>query len=90
VVGQLAADGLGGLALAAGAVGVAIVAPILLSWVWGRLWPIGALGGVSLLLFALPVVLVVVALGIYIAIEWLVERVLVRGSERHPVLARNM
>jgi hypothetical protein len=90
VVGQLAADGLGGLPLAAGALGVAVVAPVLLSWVWGRLWPIGALGGVSLLLFALPVVLVVVALALYAAVEWLVERLFVGGAQRHPVLARNM
>lgn len=87
---ELAADGTGALASAGGMVAAAIVAPIILSWVWGRLWPIGALGGVSLLLFALPVVLVVAALGTYLVLEWLVERLFVKGPDRHPILARNM
>jgi hypothetical protein len=82
--------GWGALGFAALAVAGAVVAPIALCWAWGRLWRLGALGGIALMLFTVPVVLVVFALGIYVGVEWLVERVFVSGAERNPVLTRNM
>jgi hypothetical protein len=79
------AVGFAGLAIA----GAAVV-PLVLSVVWGRLWRLGALGGMALMVFTVPVVLVLFALGVYVAVEWTVERLFVSGERRNPVLTRNM
>ena len=58
---------------------------------WGRrLWRLGALGGMALMFFTVQVVLVVFALGVYLGVEWVVERCFVRGPKRNPVLTRHM
>ncbi len=72
------------------AVAAAIVAPLLLSWVWGRLWRLGALGGLALVFFTVPVVLVVFALCVYLGTEWVVERFFVKAPNRNPVLTRHL
>jgi hypothetical protein len=82
--------GWGALGFAGLAVAGAVVAPIALCWLWGRLWRLGALGGIALMTFTVPVVLVLFALGIYMCVEWLVEHAFVSGPERNPVLTRNM
>ncbi len=82
--------GRGALAFAASAVAAAVVLPVAFSWVWGRLWRIGALGGIALMFFTVQVVLVLFALGVYLGVEWLVERLFVPRPKRNPVLTRNM
>jgi hypothetical protein len=72
------------------AVAAAIVAPLVLSWVWGRLWRLGALGGLALVFLAVPVVLVVFALCAYLGTEWVVERLFVEAPDRNPVLTRHL
>lgn len=87
----LFAFGWGAIALAATAVVVAAVLPVALSWVWGSLWKLGALAGVGLLFFTVQVVLVLVALALYVGVEWLVERLFVRRpGDRNPVLTRHL
>jgi hypothetical protein len=72
------------------AVIASVVAPIALSWVWGSRWRLGAVGGLALMLFTVQVVLVLWALGIYAAVEWAGERVLVTSHKRNPTLTRNL
>jgi hypothetical protein len=78
------------VALTALAVGAAIAVPVALSWLWGRLWRLGALGGMALSLFTVPVVLVLFALGVYLSAEWTIEHLVVSRTKRNPVLARNL
>lgn len=80
-------EAIGFLALA---VAATVVVPLALSWVWGGLWRIGALGGIALMTFTVPVVLVVVALGAYVGVEWLVEHLFVPRPKRNPVLTRHL
>lgn len=82
--------GWGALGFAAGAVAAAIVVPVALSWLWGGLWKLGALAGMALMTFTLAVVLVVVVLGLYLGVEWLVERIFVSRAKRNPVLTRHL
>jgi hypothetical protein len=82
--------GLDSVELGLAAVVLAVVAPVLLSWVWGRRWKIGALAGVAIVFFAVQIVLVLFGLGVYFAVEWLVELVGVRKEMRNPVLTRNL
>lgn len=82
--------GWGAIAFSALGVGVAVVLPVAFSWLWGRLWRLGALGGIALLFFTVEVVLVLFALGLYLGVEWLVERLFVTRSKRNPVLTRHL
>lgn len=82
--------GWGALGFAAGAVVAAIVVPVALSWLWGGLWKLGALAGMALMTFTLAVVVVVVVLGLYVGVEWLVERIFVSRAQRNPVLTRHL
>jgi hypothetical protein len=62
-----------GQQLVGGAV-AAVAVPLTLAVSWGRLWRAGAIAGVALALL-LHITLALVALtGVYLAIEWLVER----------------
>lgn len=72
------------------AVGVVLLAALVLSVVWGRRWRLGALTALGLVFFTLPILLVLVALGGYLALEWLVEHTFVRAAHRNPVLVRNL
>lgn len=78
------------LGFSALAVAGAIVGALALSCVWGRLWKVGALSGIALLFLTYQVVLVLLALGVYFSIEWLVEKVLVEEEKRTKVLTRNL
>lgn len=78
------------IAFSALAVAMAVVVPVAFSWVWGRLWRLGALGGVALLFFTVQVVLVLFALVLYLGVEWLVERLFVPQPKRNPVLTRHL
>lgn len=75
---------------AVAAVALATVAPLALSWVWGRRWRLGAIAGLALVYVTVQVALVLIALGIYAAVEWAIEHVLVRAPERNPVMTRNL
>ena len=85
-----ALSGWGPLLTAIGAVAGVVVGALVVSVVWGRLWALGSLTAVGLVFFSLPVLLVLIALGGYLALEWAVERVAVRSPHRNPVLARNL
>ena len=85
-----AAPGWRSLGVAAAAVVLAAAVPVALSWLWGRLWRIGAFGGLALLFFTVQIVLVLVALGLYFAVEWAVERLFVEQPDRNPVLTSNL
>lgn len=78
------------VALSALAVVGAIVLAVALSFLWGRLWKVGALGAIALLFFTMQVLLVLIALGLYLGIEWLVENVVVKKEKRNPVLTRHL
>ena len=82
--------GLRTLGRSAVAVVGAVVCALVLSCLWGRLWKVGALSGIALLLFTNQVVLVLLALGVYFGIEWLVEKVLVKKEKQTKVLTRNL
>lgn len=82
--------GLRTLGRSAVAVVGAILCALVLSCLWGRLWKVGAMSGIALLLFTNQVVLVLLALGVYLAIEWLVEKILVKKEEQTKVLTRNL
>ena len=81
---------LASVALAVGMVAVAVLSPVVLSFLWGANWKLGAFGGMALLLFTIPVALVLAALGTYFAVEWIVERLFVKQPERNPVLTKNL
>jgi hypothetical protein len=72
------------------AFGAAVVLPVSLCWLWASHWRVGAVAGIALMFFAVQVVLIVVALVAYLAVEWLLERALVRPAHRNPVLTRNL
>lgn len=78
------------IAFAVLAVAAVAVVPVAFSWLWGGQWKIGALGGMALMTFTVPVVLVVVALGVYVGVEWLVEHLFVAEPKRNPVLTRHL
>ncbi len=78
------------LGLSALAVAAAIVGALALSCLWGRLWKVGALSGIALLFLTNQVVLVLLALGVYFSIEWLVEKALVKKEKQTKVLTRNL
>ncbi len=82
----------GGPGLVAGAtlVGAALAAPVALSWVFGRLWRLGAIGGVATVLVTVPAALVLLALGTYAVVEWVVERLCVPRPARNPTLTRHL
>lgn len=85
-----ALTGWGELGAAVVAVAGVMAAALVLSVVWGRLWRLGALTALGLVFFTLPILLVLIALGGYLALEWMVEHVFVRASHRNPVLVRNL
>ncbi|MEA2686821.1 MAG: hypothetical protein QOE93_2016 [Actinomycetota bacterium] len=76
--------------LAAAAVVGSLAVPLALSVVWGRLWKLGALGGMALMFFTVQIALVLFALGVYVAVEYSVERLFVTPAKRNPVLTRNL
>lgn len=82
--------GWGAIARCAAAFVAAVLLPLLLSCLWGRLWKVGALGGIALLFFTVQIILVVFALGVYFAVEWIVEKLLVKKGNRNPVLTRHL
>jgi hypothetical protein len=64
---------------------VAIVAgPFLLSVVWGPRYLVGVISAYGAFLFAVPLVAIVLALGVYRLTEWLVGRVAPGAQRRAP------
>ncbi len=82
--------GWAGVLSAVATVGVAVVVPVALSWLFGRRWRLGAISGLALLFVTVPALLVLVALGSYLGLEWSVEHVMVARARRNPVLTRHM
>ncbi len=64
-----------------------LLSPLVLCWVWGRHWMLGLLGGYILFAVAFPVIMVLLVAGIYLAVEWLVERV-EPSERRNPVIVK--
>lgn len=82
----------GGPGLVAGAalVGAALAAPVALSWVFGRAWRVGAISGLALVLVTVPAALVLLALGVYVVVERVTERLCVPRPARNPSLTRHL
>lgn len=85
LVGTIA--GWASLGMWATAAAVVLVSPLVLCWVWGRHWMLGLLGGYILFAISFPVTVVLMVAGIYMAVEWVVERFQPSGR-RSPVIVR--
>jgi hypothetical protein len=70
-----------GQELVGGAV-AAIVVPLVLAVLWGRLWRAGAIAGLALAFLLHVTIALVVLTGLYLAIEWAMEWMVERFSSR--------
>jgi hypothetical protein len=66
---------------------VVLASPLVLCWVWGRHWMLGLLGGYILFAISFPVTVVLMVAAIYLAVEWVVER-LAPSERRNPILVK--
>jgi hypothetical protein len=69
---------------------IALVAPGGLGVVWGSRWRLGLIAGAALLFLVIPVLLVLVALGIFGLVEAAVEHTVVRKESQNPILNTNL
>lgn len=92
MLGLLIAKRPGEQMLLSGAIVVSMTAllPLVLAPLWGRLWRLGVIDGLALLWFSLPVILVVLTLFPYLALEWAVEKCFVIAAKQNPVFTGNL